>query len=93
VLSLYGLVKGEVTGKGGVGAILIPKAQAIQQAFDEMGQVHFAMEVSAPGITSESAYFSSAQPRYTVGFDAYEVLLYNTTNKTVTVDLYAYLTS
>jgi hypothetical protein len=93
VLSLYGLVKGEVTRKGSVGAILVPSEPAIQQAFNELGLIHFALEVSAPGITSESAYFASAQPRHTVGFQSYDVLLYNTTDKTVTVDLYAYLTN
>jgi hypothetical protein len=93
VLSLYGLVKGEVARTGNVGAILLPREQAIRQAFDEMGKVHFGLEVTAPGITSESAYFSSAQPRYRIGFQSYDVLLYNTTDKTVTVDLYAYLTN
>jgi len=93
VLSLYGLVKGEVTRKGSVGALLVPREQAIQQAFNELGQVYFALEVIAPGITSESAYFASGQPRHTVGFQSYDVLLYNTTDKTVTVDLYAYLTN
>jgi hypothetical protein len=93
VLSLHGLVKGEVTRTGSVGAFLVPSEQAIQQAFNELGLVHFAMEVNAPGIDSETAYFASAQPRYTVGFQTYDVLLYNTTDKTVTVDLYAYLTN
>jgi hypothetical protein len=93
VLSLHGLVKGEVTRQGSVGALLIPSEQAIQQAFNELGLVHFALEVNAPGITSESVYFASAQPRYTVGFQSYDVLLYNTTDKTMTVDLYAYLTN
>jgi hypothetical protein len=93
VLSLYGQVKGSVTRKGSVGALLIPKEQRIEEAFNELGQVHFSLDVSAPGITAETAYFASGQPRHTIGFPSYSVLLYNTTDKTVTVDLYAYLTN
>jgi hypothetical protein len=93
VLSLYGQVKGSVTRAGRVGALLIPREQRIEEAFNELGQVHFSLEVSAPGITTNTAYFASGQPRYTVGFQSYNVLLYNTTDKTVTVDLYAYLTN
>jgi hypothetical protein len=93
VLSLYGQVKGSVTREGQVGALLIPKESRIEEAFNELGQVHFSLEVSAPGIGAETAYFASGQPRYTVGFQAYSVLLYNTTDKTVNVDLYAYLTN
>lgn len=93
VLSLYGQVKGSVTRNGSVGALLIPREQRIEEAFNELGQVHFSLEVSASGITAETAYFASGQPRYTVGFQSYNVLLFNTTDKTVTVDLYAYLTN
>ncbi len=93
VLSLYGQVKGSVTREGSVGALLIPKEQRIEEAFNELGQIHFSLEVSAPGIGAETAYFASGQPRYVIGFQSYNVLLYNTTDKTVTVDLYAYLTN
>jgi hypothetical protein len=93
VLSLYGQVKGSVTREGSVGALLIPKEQRIEEAFNELGQVHFSLKVDAQGITAETAYFASGQPRYTIGFQSYSVLLYNTTDKAVTVDLYAYLTN
>ena len=43
-------------------------------------------------MSSHTPYFASSQPRFTVAFQAYQVYLYNTTDKTVTVDLYAYLT-
>ncbi len=52
----------------------------------------FPLEVTAPGVSIDTPYFASSQPRYTVGFQAYRVLLYNTTDKTVTVNLFAYLT-
>jgi hypothetical protein len=59
VLSLYGQVKGSVTRAGRVGALLIPREQRIEEAFNELGQVHFSLEVSAPGITTNTAYFAS----------------------------------
>jgi hypothetical protein len=65
----------------------------IQNAFDEQGLIYFALEVNAAGIKPQSAYFASTQPRYRIGFQSYDILLYNTTDKTVTVDLYAYLTN
>jgi hypothetical protein len=93
VLSLHGQVKGSVHKPGEVGAILIPDATTIQQAFRELGVIHFPLEVSAPRVSAETPYFASAQPRYQVGFDAYRVFLYNTSDKTVTVNVYAYLTN
>jgi hypothetical protein len=92
VLSLHGQVKGSVARMGSVGVILLPSQEGIQQAFDELGLMHFALEAVALGVSSETPYFASDQPRFTVGFQAYEVLLYNTTDKTVNVDLFAYLT-
>jgi hypothetical protein len=93
VLSLHGQVKGSVQRQGTVGAILLPDQDNINQAFDEQGLTHFSLQVEATGIRPGEAYFASTQPVYTVAFQSYRVLLYNTTDKTVTVDLYAYLTS
>ena len=92
VLSLHGEVRGTVQRPGSVGVILLPEQKTIQEAFNEQGQLHFALETVATGITSRTPYFASQQPRYLVGFSAYRVLLYNTTDKTVTANLYAYLT-
>jgi len=92
VLSLQGQVKGEVKRTGAVGAILVPDQASIREPFDELGVILFPLEVVAPGVSIETPYFASDQPRYTVGFQAYRVLLYNTTDKTVTVNLFAYLT-
>lgn len=92
VLSLHGLVKGNVQEVGAVGAILIPDEQTIQEAFDELGIMHFYLEAAAEGVSSSTPYFASNQPRFTVAFPAYRILLYNTTDKTVTVNVFAYLT-
>jgi hypothetical protein len=93
VLSLHGQVKGSVTKRGVVGAILVPVNESILQAFNEQGLTHFGLEVVTPEIGAEAPYFASEQARHIVGFRSYRVLLYNTTDKTVTVELFAYLTS
>jgi hypothetical protein len=93
VLSLTGQTKGEIYRPGTVGAILIPDAEIPRTAFYERGEYLFAMEVTASGVSAESPFFGSDQPRYQVGFSTYRVFLYNTTDKSVDVDLYAYLTN
>jgi hypothetical protein len=93
VLSLHGSTKGSVQKRGTIGAILVPDEERIQQAFNEEGLMHFALETAAPGVFGEMAYFASNQPQFTIGFQQYRVLLYNTTDKAVSVDLYAYLTN
>jgi hypothetical protein len=93
VLSLHGITRGDVKRAGAVGAILIPDEQRIQDGFHELGLMPFSLETSAAGVSAETPYFASSQPRFDVAFPRYKVLLYNTTDKTVTVNLYAYLTN
>jgi len=93
MLSLHGEVKGEVVKSGSVGAMLIPLQPSIQEAFNEQGLVHFALQTTAAGVSSATPYFASDQPQYRIGFQAYRVLLFNTTDKTVEVNLFAYLTN
>src|SRR5262245_9093887 len=92
VLSLHGVVKGHVAREGAVGALLIPDETTIQEAFDEQGMMHFFLETAA-GVTHRTPYFASTQPRFTVGFAKYRVLMYNSTDKTVSASLFAYLTN
>ena len=93
VISLHGLVKGDVKQSGEVGVLLLPDEPTIVEAFNEQGLVHFALRAEAQGVSSLTPYFASNQPDFKVGFKAYKVLLYNTTDKTVTVNLFAYLTN
>jgi hypothetical protein len=93
VLSLSGQAKGTILRSGTVGAILIPEEEPIIRAFEEEGLAQFPLEVSASLPAGSLRSFSSAQPRLTVGFPNYRVHLYNTTDKTVTVTLFAYLTN
>ena len=93
VLSLHGEIKGEVINKGDIAAVLIPLEPTITEAFEQRGKTHFELRVGANNVSGGSAYFASAQPRYTVGFPTYRVWLYNETDKTVTAQLFAYLTN
>jgi hypothetical protein len=93
VLSLNGEIKGELIRSGSITAVLIPTEESVVDAFDEEGMVQFGLNVSATGETGTRPYFASDQPRYTVAFDAYRVYLYNETNKTVTANVFAYLTN
>jgi hypothetical protein len=92
VLSLHGVVKGSTQRKGHVGAILLPEQSSIQEAFDERGLVHFALRAESSEIDSRTIYFASADPHHVLAFPSYRVLLYNTTDKTVTANVFAYLT-
>ena len=93
VLSLNGEIKGELTKAASIVAVLIPTEKSVADAFDEEGVVQFGLNVAAMASTGARPYFASDQPRYTVGFDAYRVYLYNETDKTVTANLFAYLTN
>lgn len=93
VLSLVGMTKAQVDQPGEVGAILIPDEERVQNAFHEKGQFLFPMNVTAEAGATGSPYFASNQPKFRVGFSRYKVFLYNTTNKSVEVDIYAYLTN
>lgn len=92
-LSLSGQVNGTATRPGEVGAILVPDEAAINRAFDEKGLVQFPIQVAAGGVTSSPAYFASNQPTETVAFPKYKVYYYNTCERSVTVNLFAYLTN
>lgn len=92
VLSLSGVTKGDVVRGGSVGAYLVPDEEGVQRALVEAGHVQFPLEVAAGGVSGASAYFSSKSERVPLGFPRYRVVLWNTTDKTATVNLYAYLT-
>jgi len=92
VLGLDGQIKGEVVRPGSVGAFLIPEEDSVVRAFEEKGEMQFPLQVTASNVSSASPYFASDQPRLLVGFPRYRVYLYNTSQKAVSVNLFAYLT-
>ena len=93
VLSLQGQIKGEVYRPGSVGAFLLPDEEPIVKAFDERGIMQFQQEVSAAGVSGAQPYFSSNQPRAQIGFSRYRTYFYNSTDKSVTVTLFVYMSS
>lgn len=92
VLSLAGETKAAVLKAGKVGAFLVPDEEPVQQALREQGLIQFPLEVAVNVPTGNVPFFASAQPHVQTGFPRYRVLLYNTTDRTVTVNLYALLT-
>ena len=93
VLGLSGQVKGEIFRSGTVGVILLPDEELIVRAFEEKGLVQFPVEITAPGVSSVAPYFASSPTRAQIGFSRYRSYFYNTSDKTVTVSLFAYLTN
>jgi hypothetical protein len=92
VIGLQGQIKGEAIRPGTVGVYLLPDEESIVHAFEEKGLMQFATEVSAAGVSAASPYFASNASQVEVGFPRYRTYFYNTSDKTVTVNLYAYLT-
>jgi hypothetical protein len=93
VLSLQGQIKGEVYRAGTAGVFLLPDEEPIVHAFEEKGIMQFAAEVNAAGVSAVNPYFASSSSRYQVAFPRYRTYFYNSSDKTVTVNLYAYLTN
>jgi len=93
VLGLQGQIKGEVYRPGTVGVFLLPDEESIVKVFEEKGLMQFVSEVNAPGVSAVSPYFTSTTSRIQVAFPRYRTYFYNTSDKTVTVNLFAYLTN
>jgi hypothetical protein len=93
VLGLQGQIKGEVYRAGTVGVFLLPDEESIVKVFEEKGLMQFSTEVNAPGVSGASPYFTSTVNRIQVAFPRYRTYFYNTSDKTVTVNLFAYLTN
>jgi hypothetical protein len=92
VLALNGQTRGRILRAGAVGALLIPDEEPVTRAFEEEGLTQFPIEIAASSVSGRSLYFASEPQRHILGFPRYRVLLYNTTDKSATVNLYAYLT-
>jgi hypothetical protein len=92
VLSLDGQTRGKALRPGAVGGILIPDEESVIRAFEEEGLIRFRIEIAAASVTGASVHFASSSERFTVAFPRYRVFLYNTTDKTASVNLFAYMT-
>ena len=91
VLSLAVNLKGRLSRSGEVGVLLLPDEEPRRRAYEVNGVSQFALELKLtcdPG----GPLCSSVPARHVVGFPRYKVFVFNTTDRFVTVDLYAYLT-
>ncbi len=94
VLALNGQSRGKIPLKSGiVGAILVPDEEPIQRIFLEEGIPQFPIEIKTAALTGVSPYVASALEQSRVGFPRYRIWLYNTSDRTVSANLYAYLTN
>lgn len=89
VVSLAGFVQGQSLATGTVGAILLPEEDSILRVFREEARIQLELEVMATASPAEP-YFSDSGA-LTLGFPRYRVYYYNTTDRAVSVRLFAYL--
>ena len=90
-LALQGEVRGAQFRDGEVGVVLVPDVEPVSRAFHEAGLLQFPLEAVAPLAAGGPPFFSSDQTTVEIAFPKYKVYFYNTGNRSVEVNLYAYL--
>lgn len=90
VLSMHGQLKGTPSSPGTVHLVLVPEEESILRALGE-GELHLSLEAIAETGPRTSLYFSGARARLPIGFPSYRVFLYNTTDRSAAVNIFAYL--
>ena len=93
VLSLNGQSKGKTLKPGVVGAILLPDEESVLRVFEEEGKTQFPIEIRTAPFSASSPYSASDPQRFLVGFPRYRIWLYNTSDSSVSTNLFAYLTN
>ena len=91
VLSVAGYVQGRLGTAGKIGAVLVADEEPILQAFNEAGLIQLGLDASAAVVRTDS-YFAGSEP-VQLAFPRYQVYYYNTTDRAVSVRLYAYLSN
>jgi len=91
VLSLHGQFRGNPSGPGVIGLILVPEEENILRALGE-GEVHLALDAVAETVPDRRLYFSGSRAGLAIAFPRYRVFLYNTTDRSAAVNIFAYLT-
>jgi hypothetical protein len=91
VLALNGQSQGKPVKSGVLGAILLPDEESVLRVFEEEGKTQFPLEIKTAPLTSASPYVASDSLRLVVGFPRYRIWLYNTSDRTVSANLFAYL--
>lgn len=93
VIGLRGEVQGNLGRDGVVGVVLVPEEEPVLRALREEGRFDFAREVRAEVIRTERGFFASQQTRFLLGFPRYRIFLWNTADRSVSADVYLYLTN
>jgi hypothetical protein len=91
VLSFHGQFRGNPSAPGALGLVLVPEEKSIVQSFAE-GELHLALEAVADPVPDGRMYFSGSRGGLSLAFPRYRVYLYNTTDRSASVDVFAYLT-
>lgn len=90
-LSLQGEVRGTVLRAGAVGAVLVPDEEPILKAMREQGVLQFPLEVATTLAQGQDSGFS-AHKHLALAFPGYRIFLYNSSDRTLDVNLFLYLT-
>jgi hypothetical protein len=93
VIGLRGEVQGTLGRDGAVGVVLVPEEEPVLRALREEGRFEFAREVRAEVTRDQRGFFASQQRRFLLGFSRYRIFLWNTADRSVSADVYLYLTN
>ena len=91
VLSLQGEVRGAQPRDGEAGALLIPDEGPVLRAFNENSRLQFPLEAVAEITSREAPWMASEATTLPIAFPRYRIYFYNTSNRTVELNLYGYL--
>jgi hypothetical protein len=91
VLSFHGQFRGNPSAPGAVGLVLVPDEENILRALAE-GEVHLSLSTEVERVPDGRLYFSGSRAGLAVAFPRYRVFLYNTTDRSAAVNVFAYLT-
>jgi len=87
-------IAGEIKGfaeKGEVGIILIPELDIANEAWRQKGRAIFPLSLTATHDAARAPYLFSSIEMRNLAFGSYRAYAYNTTGRTVEVDVIAYL--
>ena len=93
VLAMNGQAKGKPLKPGAVGAILLPDEESVSRLFEEEGKAQFSLEIRTAAFSAASPYSASDPQRFLVAFPRYRIWLYNTSDASISTNLFAYLTN
>lgn len=90
VLGVHGQLRGSTAGRGAISLVLVPDEDTILQALAD-GEVHLELEARVDPVPADTLYFSGRSDNLPIGFPSYRVFLYNTTERSASVNVFAYL--